>query len=281
MAVETITAAAQSTIADLNADWPLGPEDLRAGDDHIRNTKRALRLTFPGISETVQSIAQELDFAHQGGTVSGNATIKGWLSVSGTVNTQWLVTTQGISARGNGIVATDINATGSISASGSLIAGTSLRVNETTSLSGTVVVKQHLRVVGVMTVSGSAVIKDDLAVKANLSVSGGIVAGSIFGLKMWTGRFNVSATISHYGATLAFSTTYFASTRRFGISHGFGSEGYQVLLSNADDIGANITGASASHRAILMYKGALSFSFSSERSSGSRLACDITILRKA
>lgn len=272
MAVETITAAAGSTIADLNADWPLGPEDLRTGDDHLRNIKKSLQLTFPALSETVQSIAQELDFAHQGGTVSGNATIKGWLSVSGTVAAQWLKTTQGLSALGNGLIATDVNASGAISASGSLVAGTTLRVNGESSFSGSVVCKQHLRVIGVLTVSGSAVVQDNLDVRGGISVSGGIVAGSIFGMRFWSGRCNISTTISHFGETRALSATYYASSGMYRLSHNINDTNYHATISNYGQGGSGI--------AKLAEKAFNTIDFYSETSKGSRLACDIMLFWK-
>lgn len=281
MAVETITAAAGSTIADLNADWPLGPEDLRAGDDHLRNIKKALQLTFPSVSETVHSIAQELDFAHQGGTVSGNVVIKGWLTVSGTMNATNLKVSNGLSAQGNGLIATDVNASGTISASGSLVAGTTLRVNGESSFSGTVVVKQQLRVVGVATISGSAVIKDDLAIKGNLSVSGNIVGASVNGLRQWSGRLNKSGTISHYGTTASLSSSYFSSAGYLCISHNFATLHYHVILTNYYHIVYVGQSATASHKAALLQKEAGFFAFISEQSAGTRLACDITVFYEA
>lgn len=81
MALEDITAG--HTIADLNVANPAGGDDRAEGDDHIRNLKKAVQQTFMNISATVSSVAAELDFAHKGGTVSGNAMIKGTLTLSG------------------------------------------------------------------------------------------------------------------------------------------------------------------------------------------------------
>ncbi len=94
MGLETISSGANSTIADLNPAWPLVGEGVGQGDDHIRNTKQALQLTFPNISATVSGVAAELAFAHKGGTVSGTAVfmfdinINAELSVSGAARFQ-------------------------------------------------------------------------------------------------------------------------------------------------------------------------------------------------
>lgn len=80
MALENITSGAASTIADLDPTSPAGGEDISQGDDHLRNIKKALQFTFLHISDTVSSVASELDFAHKGGTVSGNVQIKGTLT---------------------------------------------------------------------------------------------------------------------------------------------------------------------------------------------------------
>lgn len=52
MPLETIDA--NSTIDELNPDWPLGGEDYPdAGDDHIRNIKAVIQQTFPNITGPV------------------------------------------------------------------------------------------------------------------------------------------------------------------------------------------------------------------------------------
>jgi hypothetical protein len=90
MGLENITSGAASTIADLNASNPLSGDGLGQADDHLRNIKHALHLTFPNISATVSGVAAELAFAHKGGTVSGtgiflfNVDIAGSLTVSAT-----------------------------------------------------------------------------------------------------------------------------------------------------------------------------------------------------
>jgi hypothetical protein len=81
VALENITAG--STIADLDVTSPGNGEDIGQGDDHIVNVKKAMQYTFMNLSATVSAVAAELDFAHKGGTVSGNAMIKGTLTVSG------------------------------------------------------------------------------------------------------------------------------------------------------------------------------------------------------
>jgi hypothetical protein len=37
-----------SSIAGLNASWPLGGDDRRDGDNHIRQIKSVLKTIFPG-----------------------------------------------------------------------------------------------------------------------------------------------------------------------------------------------------------------------------------------
>jgi|GEM_PF-6641534 len=98
MTIETITSGAASTISDLDPTLPAASDPKSEGDNHIRQTKKALQLTFVNVSATVSGVASELSFAHKGGTVSGNAFIKGKIdcgsiSVSATavVNTKLIV----------------------------------------------------------------------------------------------------------------------------------------------------------------------------------------------
>lgn len=60
MSVETSIAS----IADLNAAWPTGADAKSSGDDHIRNIKSALKLTFPALAAPVTSTAAELNLLH-------------------------------------------------------------------------------------------------------------------------------------------------------------------------------------------------------------------------
>lgn len=83
MALESITSGAANTIADLDPTWPLVGDDVGQGDDHIRNIKKALQLTFENVSATVSGVASELAFAHKGGTVSGTALFLFDLNVAG------------------------------------------------------------------------------------------------------------------------------------------------------------------------------------------------------
>lgn len=57
MAVETSVA----TIADLNPAWPSGSEPKDRGDDHIRNIKQAVKLTFPNITGAVTATHAQLN----------------------------------------------------------------------------------------------------------------------------------------------------------------------------------------------------------------------------
>lgn len=111
MALENITAG--STIDDLDTASPGGSEDLSQGDDHIVNIKKAVKYTFMNLSATVSAVASELDFAHKGGTVSGNAQIKGTLTVSSSAVVLGDVHVGGtLSVSGNAIVKGDLSASG-------------------------------------------------------------------------------------------------------------------------------------------------------------------------
>jgi hypothetical protein len=46
MPLESITTG----IEDLNPSWPTGVDPISQGDDHVRNTKQALQLSFPNTS---------------------------------------------------------------------------------------------------------------------------------------------------------------------------------------------------------------------------------------
>jgi len=79
MALEDITAG--HTIANLNIANP-GISDMAGqAPQHFQNLKKSLVYTFPAISATVSSNAQELNLAHCGGTISGTVMIKGNLEI--------------------------------------------------------------------------------------------------------------------------------------------------------------------------------------------------------
>ena len=46
MPLESVT----SGIEDLNPSWPTGVDPISQGDDHVRNTKQAVQLSFPNTS---------------------------------------------------------------------------------------------------------------------------------------------------------------------------------------------------------------------------------------
>lgn len=85
MGLENITSGAASTIADLDASNPTSGDGLGQADDHLRNIKHSLHLTFPNVSATVSGVASELAFAHKGGTVSGSAVILGGVDIAGSL----------------------------------------------------------------------------------------------------------------------------------------------------------------------------------------------------
>lgn len=55
MPLESVTTG----IEDLNPAWPTGVDPISQGDDHVRNTKQALQLSFPNTSGA-WNIAQEV-----------------------------------------------------------------------------------------------------------------------------------------------------------------------------------------------------------------------------
>lgn len=57
MALETPTG-----IWDLNPLYPTSTDDIGDGDDHIRNIKSSLQLTYPGVSATVNATTLELNY---------------------------------------------------------------------------------------------------------------------------------------------------------------------------------------------------------------------------
>ncbi len=77
MGLESITSGAASTIQNLNPDNPLDGDLKREGAAHIRNSKKALLLTFPNVDATVSASPAELNLAHEGGTISGSLMVKG------------------------------------------------------------------------------------------------------------------------------------------------------------------------------------------------------------
>jgi len=56
MTVETVTF-----ISDLDQNNPAGGDSIAEGDDHIRNIKKAIKSTFPNISDAVTLTADELN----------------------------------------------------------------------------------------------------------------------------------------------------------------------------------------------------------------------------
>ncbi len=66
-------------ISELNEAWPLGSDNLNSSDDHHRNTKRAVRQSFPNVDKEVTATADDLN------QLSGAATTGSGLNPTGTV----------------------------------------------------------------------------------------------------------------------------------------------------------------------------------------------------
>lgn len=136
MGVESITSVAASTIADLNPDWPLGSEPKSQSDDHHRLVKKALQLTFPAVTATISASPAELNFAHKGGTVSGNATVKGDLDVK----TGFSVS--GTAVFNTNVVAAKLTTTGAVTVGGGFVVQDIATFEKTTSISHVVASNQ-------------------------------------------------------------------------------------------------------------------------------------------
>lgn len=80
MTVETATY-----ISQLNTSYPATGDNKTEGDNHLRLIKSTIKNSFPNITGEVSATQDELNLFHKGGTVSGSLTVKGDLSISGTV----------------------------------------------------------------------------------------------------------------------------------------------------------------------------------------------------
>lgn len=128
MGIESITSGAESTIADLDSTLPAGGDLKVEGDDHIRNVKKALQLTFARLSATVSSVASELDFAHKGGTVSGNAIVLGKLECDS-------FSCSATAVIGTRIIAGDAAIAGTLTVSGAAVFVSEARFEKTVTIS--------------------------------------------------------------------------------------------------------------------------------------------------
>ena len=155
MALENITSGAAHTIADLDPANPGGGDQVAQGDDHIRNIKHAIQLTWPNLSDTCSGVASEFAFAHKGGTVSGSAVIKGDVHIQGSASIAGALTVDG-SASFSG----NVTLAGTLSVSGHTVLKNGLEVNSTSTASGTVVFNVK-----------STIITGRLAVSATISGS--------------------------------------------------------------------------------------------------------------
>lgn len=81
MTVESVTL-----ISDLDQNNPAGGDSISEGDDHVRNIKKAIKNTFPNISEPVTLTAEELNslknLANNGGASNQLAHAK-WSPTNG------------------------------------------------------------------------------------------------------------------------------------------------------------------------------------------------------
>ena len=209
MALENITSGAASTIADLDPNSPGGGEDILQGDDHIRNTKHAIQLTWPNLSETCSGVASEFAFAHKGGTVSGNAVILGSVDIQGT-----------------------------LSASGAMVAKSAVTMESTLSVSGATTLKGALSAEGAATmastlsVSGAMVAKTTMQVQGSATVSGSLHAPG----KIIAGQFQLSATGSAHvtSATLANTAGHAASASAWSGANKFVSTASPSSVDGTD-----------------------------------------------
>lgn len=136
MGIESITSVAASTIADLNAAWPLGSEPKSQADDHLRAIKKALQLTFPYVTASVSASPAELNFAHKGGTVSGASTIKGDLDIKAGLSVS------GTAIFNTSIISNKITTTDAVTVGGGLVVKNVATFENTTSISHVVASNQ-------------------------------------------------------------------------------------------------------------------------------------------
>lgn len=118
MALEDITSG--DTIKQLAIANPAAGDDVSQGDDHIRNIKKALQYTWPGISATVSGSAAEFALAHKGGTISGALTVINEINEAMGSDITASVTTDIANATGN---YNEITGSASISSFGTIAAG--------------------------------------------------------------------------------------------------------------------------------------------------------------
>lgn len=151
MSLEDITSG--HSIADLNPANPGGDEVVGQGDDHIRNIKKALRYTFPAVSGTVVSTQKELNFAAQGGTVSGSVVVKGDVDITGS-----------LTCSATGVFKTGLNVLKEMSVGGAVVLQNTLTVYGKTNI------VNALSVEGAVVMKGAATVQD-LVITGTLSYS--------------------------------------------------------------------------------------------------------------
>lgn len=86
MTVETATF-----ISQLNSSYPATSDNKSEGDNHLRLIKATIVNTFPNVSGVISANSHELDIFAVGGTVSGNLTVYGDISISGTTNAAMVI----------------------------------------------------------------------------------------------------------------------------------------------------------------------------------------------
>lgn len=227
MTIESIGAG--STIASLDPTNPTSTDNISEGDDHIRNTKLAVVQTFMNLSATVSSVAAELDFAHKGGTVSGNATILGTLTVSSSA-----------------VMKTSLNVAGNTTLSGATVMKTSLTIEGTSTFSATVVTKTAIINEGPTTCGSTLTVSGASVLNGTLSVSGAVSAA---------GAMTVSGHLSASSAQITSNLTVGGGTKIEGNLTVSGSSNFKATLGVAGEtslgaktfVGGALTVSGATH----------------------------------
>lgn len=210
MGIESITSGAESTIADLDSTLPAGGDLKVEGDDHIRNVKKALQLTWPRLSATVASVASELDFAHMGGTVSGNAIVLGKLECDSFSCSATAV----ISTR---IIAGDAAIAGTLTVSGAAVFVSEARFEKTVTISNMVALNM---VAGRFQALGTLVYRS----ATNLSLAYDS-----------SGHYTVTHNFGTVGYAVSVQTENESSKHAMPLIQAFGANTFQVYLRNPFD----------------------------------------------
>lgn len=189
MSLEAITSGAAHTIADLVPSNPTAGDDVAQGDDHLRNIKLALQLTWPNLSDTCCGVAAELMIAHKGGTVSGALMVKDTLTVSscavigttlgvgtdmsvgGAISVDGKATFNGeVSISSNVAIGGTLNVTGSAGFGSHFNAAGNLSVGGTGKIGGAVTIGGAVQMASTLSVGGNAIFSEDMTVSGNVVI---------------------------------------------------------------------------------------------------------------